>query len=93
MIDDHVERKMILNENDWQQCSEKLSVELTQLNFHIKSFNYFIFLFASQNNLSEVYDNKIIYDLFNIILTIIPRPRVDIGVSGWYTADMEQFIY
>jgi len=29
MIDDHVERKMILNGNDWQQCSEKLSVEYT----------------------------------------------------------------
>jgi hypothetical protein len=39
-----------------------------------------------QHFLSEVYDKKInIYDLFNIIPTIIPRPRVDIGVSGWYT--------
>jgi hypothetical protein len=28
---------------------------------------------------------RIIYDLFNIIPPIIPRPRVDIEVSGWYT--------
>jgi hypothetical protein len=27
----------------------------------------------------------ILYDLFNIIPAIIPLPRVDIGVSGWYT--------
>ena len=110
MIDDHVERKMILNENDswtmsslrltvnkkrhkkdshllnfifqsaftgnvaidiyggggalvWQQCSEKISVQYT-IHFRIKSFNYFIFLFASWNNLSEVYDKQINIWLF-----------------------------
>ena len=40
-----------------------------------------------QPNYAHAYMIKrLIYDLFNIIPTIIPRPRVDIGVSGWYTS-------
>ena len=45
-----------------------------QLDFHIKLFNYFIFfLFATYNNLSEIYDKKM-HDLFHITPAITPRP-------------------
>jgi hypothetical protein len=39
---------------------------------------------AIKNNLKYMI-KRIIYDLFNIIPPIIPRPRVDIRVSWWYT--------
>jgi hypothetical protein len=38
---------------------DKIYLLHSQLIFHINSYNYLICLFASQNNLSEVYDKKI----------------------------------
>jgi hypothetical protein len=50
----------------------------TQLYFHITSFNYFIFLFASYNNLSEVYDKKINIWPFQY------HPGYHPSISCWY---------
>ena len=60
----------------WQVSVLKMYLLNTLLNFHIKSFNYFCFLFASWNNLSEVYDRK-------INTTFFISSQLD-WVSGWY---------
>jgi hypothetical protein len=58
----------------------------TQLNFHIKSFNYFILFICFIKQFVEAYDKQINTWPFPYHPGYHPSTasRVDMGVSGWY---------